>query len=69
MIIAGKFKIVSTNLITGEVKEVEKGNIITNKFYSDILKDDSGASIGFVGFFTNRADALPFRQQVICIAA
>ena len=47
MIIAGKFKIVSTNLVTGEVKEVEKGNIITNKFYSDILKDDSDASIGF----------------------
>ena len=47
MIFNGTFKIVSTNIITGEKKELEKGNVITNRFYRDILEDGSNASVGF----------------------
>lgn len=46
MKISGTFIIKSHNIVTGETKEVEKGNVITNKFYRDILVDDSNSSIG-----------------------
>ena len=47
MIFNGTFKIVSTNIITGEKKELEKGNVITNRFYREVLEDGSNSSIGF----------------------
>jgi hypothetical protein len=47
MKLSGTFSLVKTNIETGEQTFIEQGNIITNRYYRDILKDGSGSSIGF----------------------
>lgn len=63
MIFKGTFKIVATNLKTGETREVEEGNVITNRFYRDILEDGSNSSIGFY-LWTSPYEMIKSRRRV-----